>query len=130
MGARHTVQDPREVILLPPVILLCNVWSDAFKHLTLEEVMPDITDMQNSLNIHFTRSGQSGLEISLFNAQENGVGGNNKNCWKLFYRCTGLKICFWYICTPGRKLGKTACCQIIVFLRLFSSVFRILLRFY
>ena len=54
MGARHTVQDPREVILLPPVILLCNVWSDAFKHLTLEEVMPDITDMQNSLNIHFT----------------------------------------------------------------------------
>ena len=60
----------------------------------------------------------------------NGVGGNNKNCWNLFYRCTGLKICFWYICTPGRKLGKTACCQIIVFLRLFSSVFRILLRFY
>ena len=29
-------------------------WSDAFTHLTLEEVMSDITDMQNSLNINFT----------------------------------------------------------------------------
>ena len=31
-----------------------NIWSDAFKHLTLEEVMSDITDVQNSLNINFT----------------------------------------------------------------------------
>merc|ERR1711989_204910 len=62
----------------------------------------------------------------------NGVGGNNKNCWNLFYRCTGLKICFWYICTPGGKLGITACCQIIVFLRLFfisfSHITQILLK--
>ena len=39
-------------------IILMNIlnsyWSDALKHLTLEEVMSDITDVQNSLNINFT----------------------------------------------------------------------------
>ena len=29
-------------------------WSDALKHMTLEEFMLDITDVQNSLNIDFT----------------------------------------------------------------------------
>ena len=29
-------------------------WSDTFKDLTLEEVMSDITDVQNSLNINLT----------------------------------------------------------------------------
>ena len=31
-----------------------NIWSDALKHQTLEEVMSDITDVQNSLYINFT----------------------------------------------------------------------------
>ena len=113
-------------------IIYVNLWLPVFEqiHNLLIVAAKNFNAETILWNIGFLRSGQSGLEISLFNAQENGVGGNNKNCWNLFYRCTGLKICFWYICTPGRKLGKTACCQIIVFLRLFSSVFRILLRFY
>ena len=76
------------------------------------------------------RSGESRPEISLFNAQENGAGGANENYWTLFYRCTRLKNWFWYIRTPGGKLMITACCQIIVILRYFWSVFFKLLQIY
>ena len=46
-------------------------------------------------------------------AKENGVGGGaNENCWILFYRCIRLKKWFWCVSPPGRKIGKTGCCQI------------------
>ena len=35
-------------------LFIIYYWSDAFKHRTLEQVMSDITDVQNSLNINFT----------------------------------------------------------------------------